>query len=141
MSSSDYLLMFFLVIAVFVAIVVPAVGHLLDKYRRTNREFVYIGNPEEGMMQPTPEEKEMMRGADEIHVDIDDCPRCRKSHEGVEFTRFGGNPIAGFTHYGSCEDTGAPILICVNIAGEGVPTKPPQTPTEVSPPLSYAKNN
>lgn len=124
MTLYDLLLVFFFLVAVFATVVVPSIGHLLDKYRRPRREFVYIGNPEEGMEKPTLEEEEMMRGADSINVDIDDCPRCGKSHEGVEFTRFGSKPIASFTHYGTCDDTGAPVLICVSITAEGgQPTK------------------
>jgi hypothetical protein len=66
-------------------------------------------------------------GSSTVNVDIKNCPRCGQDHEDVEFTRFGDNPVAGFTHFGACPDNGEPILIKVAVIEDGELSGEPKT--------------
>lgn len=89
--------------------------HRINRARPARRVVVAAAAVDSDFDPPTLQEVEIMKGALKINVDVDSCPRCKKEHQDLEFDRFGGNPIGGFTHHAVCPDTKAPILIRLGV--------------------------
>lgn len=134
-----------------VTAVIPAVSfglflycfHRINRAKPARRVVVAAAATDLEIEPPTPQEVEIVKGANKINVDVDLCPRCKQPHADLEFDRFGGNPIGGFTHYAACPDTKEPILIKIGIVDDTAPaTKsvcggalPKAAPAEDAPPV------
>lgn len=90
---------------------------------RVRRVVVAAATTDLELEPPTPQEVEIVKGAVKINVDVDACPRCGKAHADLEFDRFGDRPVAKFTHFATCPETKAPILIAIGIVHDASPVK------------------